>query len=80
MVQPWTRACRPAGPSTMTASRNPVMSMSMFRSTQARAMRKVGLLARWSMLASPSAPSPVMSSRFVMVMHSLHRRDAALEY
>jgi len=60
-----------APPAMCTASRKPVMSMSMSLTTHARSRRSAGLLARWSRRVAPAPPSPRISSRFVTTTASL---------
>ena len=55
-----------------TDSANPEKSKSTLETTEDRVMRNVGLLARISMVASLSAPSPLIHTRFVTQTVSPH--------
>lgn len=72
MEQFWRTGHTLSVPVMSTASLKPVMSTSIFKITALRPTRKVGQLARWSILVSPSWPDPLSRMRFVILMVSLH--------
>ena len=80
MMQELITGCTEVGPDMWTASRKPVMSMSMLRMTQLLDIRKVGLLALWSIFVSPKRPDPSMSRRLVTFTASLHPSAVGIQW